>query len=156
MKSYFINLTAFFLGNLPSAAGISKNSTTAGRIRASQIAALTNVTPLMMLANIVNLGIVLLFIRKDPFAEFLPIWGIILCCFSALGIYQWHKVGDRKSYSVSLRAQKIPAKCGIIRRNMGNYTDGLLSLFATGHPSFHYRDNRRHDGRRCHVAVLYP
>ncbi|MEP3233298.1 MAG: EAL domain-containing protein [Hyphomicrobiales bacterium] len=106
MRSYLIELMTFFTGNLPSSAGITKNSETAGRIRASQIAALTNVTPLMMLANIVNAGVVLLFIQNDPYAEYLPIWGIALCFFSALGIYKWQKVRDRKSYSASMRAQK--------------------------------------------------
>ncbi|MEP1441736.1 MAG: EAL domain-containing protein [Hyphomicrobiales bacterium] len=106
MISYLTNLMGFFSRNLPSAAGISNSSETAGRIRASQIGALTSATPLMMLSNVTNATAILLFIQQGPFSELLPIWVTVVFFFSALGIYQWIKFRDRETYSVSLRAQK--------------------------------------------------
>ena len=106
MRSYFVNLAVFFGQNLPNAAGISNSSETAGRIRASQIGALTSVTPLMMLSNTINAAVILFFVQSGPFAKLLPIWALALFLLSALGVYQWTKVRGRKSYSVSLRAQR--------------------------------------------------
>ncbi len=76
----------------------------AGRIRKEQLGAILRLTPAMMLANLVNGGVLLYAFWDSAPRIFLPVWFLALCLTIALGVRAWCRSRHRPTpHTVSVR-----------------------------------------------------
>ena len=76
----------------------------AGRIRKEQLGAILRLTPAMMLANLVNGGVLIFAFRDSASRIFLPVWFIALCLTIALSMRAWFRSRHRPApHTVSAR-----------------------------------------------------
>ena len=100
----------------------------AGRVRFEQLASIQRLTPVMMIANIVNAQLVCLAGLGGPHRISLLVWGSVVICYALLGLRAWFSARRRKSgkNTVSARGvRRVALQAGI----MGALW-GLLPILA--------------------------
>ncbi len=89
---------------------IEPDSELAGRLRARQIRAMIQVTPLMMAANVANSVIVTFALYGKPGTQWLPLWTLLILAMAGIGLLNWNANRHRNIHSASPRAMAKAAK----------------------------------------------
>jgi len=76
--------------------GTDLGEATAAKLRAHQIATLISLTPIMMLANVLNVFAIYYFIGGNPDTGYLGFWVLGICTLAILGFFHWYTARNRQ------------------------------------------------------------
>jgi diguanylate cyclase (GGDEF)-like protein/PAS domain S-box-containing protein len=89
----------------------------AGRVRFEQLVSIQRLTPVMMIANVVNAQLVCLAGLRGPHRVGLTLWAAVVTVYALLGLYGWASARRRKSNknTVSARgARRVAIQAGLL------------------------------------------